>query len=261
MVDVESVVDRTDGYAAATGVVRRYHGGPCLCRLSEYPAARDRSRSGVDVEGANVSRSTNLQRTMGEVADEDRRLTRIQPQHRGARRVPGGRPQPQRLADLVVVRPLHELARFLEGRHAVGEYELIAALLGLFGFGARGSPCRGPVRFEVVVVGGGNHVSRVGKCWHPGVTDFTAPHGVPADVVGVDVGVDHDVYGFAVDARRLQCGQELGVQVVQRRHVRAWAVIADARVHDDGQPVDFEDPALNCDVPLVGVGVEELRYQ
>jgi hypothetical protein len=36
--------------------------------------------------------------------------------------------------------------------------------------------------------------------------------------------------------------------------VRALAVVADAGVHDAGQPVDLDDPALHRDARFVGVG-------
>jgi hypothetical protein len=158
----------------------------------------------------------------------------------------------------MVVRPLDELSRFVDGQNAVREYELIAALPCRFFLAARLLPRRGPVGSEVAVVGGGQHIPGVGKRRHPGVV-FS--HGVPSDVVGMDVSIDHYVHGVAVDARRLQRSQEAGVQMVQGWHVRACAVIADAGVHDDGQPVDLDDPALDRDVPLIGVGVEEVRHQ
>ena len=131
------------------------------------------------------------------------------------------------------------------------------ALLGLFAFVARRFARRGSVGSEVAVVGRGRQISGVGKRRHPGAA---VERGVPPDVVGVDVGVDHHVDGVAVDARRLKCRQEPGAQVIQGWHVRAPAIVADAGVHDDRQPIDLDDPALDRDVPLVGVGVEEVGH-
>jgi hypothetical protein len=74
-----------------------------LCGLSEYSAAGGRGGVGIDVKGAGVVGQTQLQWAVGEIADEDRLLTRIQPQHGGARCVTGGGPQSQRPTDLVVV--------------------------------------------------------------------------------------------------------------------------------------------------------------
>lgn len=75
------------------------------------------------------------------------------------------------------------------------------------------------------------------------------------------MGVDHHVDRGAVDARGAQRGQETGVQLVEGRHVGTLAVVADTGVHDDGQPVDLDDPALDRDVPLIGGRVEEVRHQ
>jgi hypothetical protein len=130
--------------------------------------------------------------------------------------------------------------------------------VGAFLFGARRLPCRRSVGLKVVVVGGGQHISGVGKRRHPGVV---FQHGVPSDVIGVDVGVHHHVHGVAVDARRLQRSQEPGVQVIQGWHMGALAVVTDAGVHEDGQPVDLDHPALHRDAPLIGIGVEEVRHQ
>lgn len=54
----------------------------------------------------------------------------------------GSRSQPQRRADLVVVRPLDELTGRLDGRHAVGEHQLITVLLGGLRLSARRPPRR-----------------------------------------------------------------------------------------------------------------------
>jgi hypothetical protein len=43
--------------------------------------------------------------------------------------------------------------------------------------------------------------------------------------------------------------------------MRALAVVTDTGIDDDRQPVDLDDPALDRDVPLIGVGVEEVRHQ
>jgi hypothetical protein len=77
----------------------------------------------------------------------------------------------------------------------------------------------------------------------------------------VDVGVDHHIDCVAVDAGRLQCGQEGGVQVIQRRRLWTGAVVADPGVHDHSQAVDLDDPALDRDVPLIGVWFVEIRHQ
>ena len=242
--------------------MRGYHGGPSRDGLGEYPVPGDRGSAGIDVEGAGVCGSTHLQRAVGEIADEDRRLSRVQPQHRGAGCVPGRGPQPQRGTDLVVVRPLNDLFGFIDGRDAVFEDQAVTALLDLFFLGARRLACRNPIGVEVAVIERRHQVAGVGKRRHPGIrTRVLVKHGVPPDVIGVDVGVDHHVDGVAVDARRLQCRQETGVQVIQRRRLRAGAIIADPGVHDHGQAVDLDDPALDRDVPLVGVGVEEVRHQ
>lgn len=137
MVDVELVLDGPDRRAAVAGVVRGYHGRFPLRGLGEYPAAGQRGGRRVDVEGTGVGGSAELQRAVGEIADEDGRLTRVPPQHRGSRRVPGRGPQPQGRTDLVIVRPQDELARFVNGRDAVREHQLVAALLGRFLFVAR----------------------------------------------------------------------------------------------------------------------------
>jgi hypothetical protein len=71
-------------------------------------------------------------------------------------------------------------------------------------------------------------------------------------MVGVEVGIDDDVDGRGVDTGALQRSQEVGVQMVEWRHRRAGAVIADARVYQHRQAVDLDHPRLQRNSPAIG---------
>lgn len=68
--------------------MRGYDGRPGRGGFGEDPAAGDRSGGLVDVEGAGVVGAAHLYRVVGQIADEDRRPARVEPQHRGAGGVP-----------------------------------------------------------------------------------------------------------------------------------------------------------------------------
>ncbi len=137
---------------------------------------------------------------MGEVADEDGGL----PASSHSTDEPGvwpGRAQPQRLADLMVVGPQLDLARFVDGKNAVREHDSAAVLPRLLVLGPRRRSRAGVVRMEEPVVGLGDEVAGVREGRHPGIA---VPLGVPPDVIGVHVRVDDDVDGFRRDAGALQ---------------------------------------------------------
>ena len=59
-------------------------------------------------------------------------------------------------------------------------------------------------------------------------------------MIGVDVRVDDDVDGLQGDFGALQRVQKVGVEVIQRRHRRAVAIVADAGVHQHRQAVHLD---------------------
>ena len=102
----------------------------------------------------------------------------------------------------------------------------------------------------MAVVGLGDDVACVREGGHPGVV---VPLGVPPDVVRVKVRVDDDVDRFGRDARPLQRTEEVGVEVVQRRHRGPVSTVARPGVDQHRQPIGFDDPGLQRDTPgLVG---------
>jgi hypothetical protein len=77
----------------------------------------------------------------------------------------------------------------------------------------------------------------------------------------MDMGVDDHVDIVVVEARRSHVVEKPGVEVIQRRHIGPLAAVPGSGVHDDGQPVHLDHPALNRDAPPVGVWVEEGGHQ
>ena len=71
------------------------------------------------------------------------------------------------------------------------------------------------------------------------------------------MGVDDHVDIVVVEARRSHVVEKPGVEVIQRRHMGPLAAVPGSGVHDDGQPVHLDHPALDSDTPPVGVWVEE----
>ena len=115
-----------------------------------------------------------------------------------------------------------------------------------------------PVGGEEPVIGLGNHVARVGERRHPG---SVGQLGVPSDVVGVQVGVDDDVDVGGVDLGSAQRAEEVGLQPGKSWHLGTFAVVAHTGVHDDGQPVDLNHPALHHHPPPQGVRIQERGNQ
>ena len=73
-----------------------------LRRLGQHAVAGACRGGGVLVERARIVRADQLDRTVGQVADEHGGYTGIQPHHRRTRGVPARGPQPQRVAELMV---------------------------------------------------------------------------------------------------------------------------------------------------------------
>lgn len=129
----------------------------------------------------------------------------------------GGRLQGQVAVDPVAVLPEVELPGLVHRGDAVGEELRLALPTAELGLGARLRAAVLLGRVGGVEVGGRQQVAGVGEGGHP----TPVPElGVPAHVVGVQVGVDHQVDVGRAHAHRRQAVQEVGVPVGEVRGVR-----------------------------------------
>ena len=96
-------------------------------------------------------------------------------------------------------------------------------------------------------------VPGVGECRHESAI---LQLGVPADVVGVQVGAQHVVDLIGNHARRGQARRVVAAHPVPRRDDAAVAVVADAGVHQDGVMRRADHERVNTDSSPVAGGRE-----
>ena len=123
---------------------------------------------------------------------------------------------------------------------------------------ACGIVAAGPVGPEEPKICFRQQVAGVGERRCPAVG---ATPGVPADVIGVQMGVDHHVDVLGRHPRGGQRTEEVGFQMIQRRHVPAVAAVAHTGVDQHRQSVDVHHPTLDGDLPQVDVTIPERRFQ
>ncbi len=111
------------------------------------------------------------------------------------------------------------------------------------------------------MVGGRQVVDGVGEGGHPLAVPLD---GVPADVVGVQMGVDHHVDVLGPHTGGREQVEEVAVPLVEEAVVRALPTVPDAGVDQDGAAPVADHPALQgAEMGVVGavpvVGREQVR--
>jgi hypothetical protein len=101
----------------------------------------------------------------------------------------------------------------------------------------------------------GHQVGGVREGGHPGAA---VEAGVPADVVDVQVRVDHQVDVAGLHAGRGEVVQEAGVEAAPHRGVGPVLVVADAGVDEDGAAPAAQQPGLDRRVAVFRLRVPEV---
>ena len=166
-----------------------------------------------------------------------------------ARGVAGGRLDHHRIVDRVRAVEQNRLPGLDHRQHAVA---VGAAALRV---GVR----RGvATRIAVFVLGPGEQILGVRKGRDPAPV---TQHRVPADVIGVQMGAEHDVDVLRRGAGLTQAREIRRVAPVEARQARPLLVIAAAAVEQDRVPIGADEPGVHAgDEPIV-LGRVVMRYQ
>ena len=224
--------------------------GAVLGAVLQHPSTRDERLSRQLAKARIPVRGVNLQRMMKGVAAEQRALPPIlQLEDDMARRVAGGGLDQHRVVDRVRAVEQHRLAGLDHRQHAVA---IGAAALRV---GVR----RGvATRIAVFVLGTGEQILGVRKGRDPAAV---TQHRVPADVIGVQMGAEHDVDVFRRGAGLTQAREIRRVALVEARQPRPLLVIATAAVEQDRVAIGADEPGVHAgDQPIV-LGRVVMRYQ
>jgi hypothetical protein len=230
--------------------VGREHERAGLGGHSEQLVPRGPRFGGVLAEARVGVRLHDLLRGVHEIADEQRPVAAgFQVQHGRTRRVPGREVEPQPPVDPVRAVPQLDQPGLVHGRDAVFEHVLVA-----------------PPEHARVVVGGVPEVEvpprhEVGGVGEGGYPRPAVEPGVPADVVGVQVGVDHEIDVFRAHAGRGEVVEETGVAVRPQPGVGPLLVVAGSRVDEDRAAFAAQHPGLDRRADLVRLGVPEVGGQ
>ena len=169
-----------------------------------------------------------------------------------SRRVARSEPQRDRLADPIPLAHQFRAARVEQRLHAVlenvGVHERARC-------GWAGAPA---VRIPVVALDRGEQVASVRKRRHPAARVQLR---IPADVVDVQMRADDDVDVLRCEARSRHSRQERRVETAEDRDAGPLLGVAGARVVQDLEAVDLEDPALQERIDAVCILAVVLRRQ
>ena len=202
----------------------------CAGQPAEDFAAGPGRLLGVVISTRRPGRPGKLAGMMNEVAGDQGVLALRGDRHADMpRRVPDGRYQADLIADLK--RGIdqidqsgikHRLDRIVENRHLIGYIALA---------------------LPVVELGTGHEIARIRKGRHPLPVD---PHGVPADMIDMQVGAHHRVDRFTREAGLRQVAKERSLQVVPAGKRPILLVIAKAGINDDAPRWRLDDQRVDA---------------
>ena len=192
--------------------------------------ARARGLRRVGAEARRQLRIGQLHRRVDHVAGKHTvRAAAVGMQQAGARRVAVGGFQVQALGKLVVALDQIGQACLHHRQHAVGEGAVICRRVPAL------------LAFPVLVFAAPENVACIGKGRHPAPV---LQAGVPADMVGVQMGAEHEVDLFGMYAGRSKTFQVRGFLAVPHRPQGALLVVADAAVDQNRLPCGAQQKAV-----------------
>jgi hypothetical protein len=91
--------------------------------------------------------------------------------------------------------------------------------------------------------GAAKQVLRIGESGHPAAVN---QHGIPADVIDMQVRAQHDVNAFALKTGRREVFKERTLQHIPSRVAAARLVVADTGVDDNALVLRLDDEGLDA---------------